>query len=480
LEAASIRRADSRSATALVLLLALLVGILALCFNRIHNGDLYLQLATGRFISQHGFVWTDPFPTIAQGQPWANQQWLSELLFYKLAGSIGMTGLTVFYAFVLGLPLLGLLWCCRRKEVWLIVAGAALYFPVLLSIIHPRAAAFSLLAFSVLVLLLLRVTSSGRAPGWLLVAVPALFVVWANLHGGLVGGLFLIALVATGLALDHWRKHPESVGIRQIGLLGLVGVLAFAATFGTPLGPGLWSYVGSFSNPALSLGTKEWGPALDSLPVLAYVAVAAAFAGWLSLRRPPGASVTPLLVTAGFLAATVFSMRNMIFIAPALFFLIAQSRDRTEPISLKPALMVGAAALLAAIVWLTALGPARSGAYLRSGPAEYALRHPPKHGRIASLGGVSSYLLWRAPHTPVLINGWLEHFTPEALRANYGAVRARPGRAPDASRWEIGAVITRHRSAIAALRSQGFVVKYVTPEGIYLVRETRRARQRRR
>jgi hypothetical protein len=479
LEAATVRRADSRSTTALVLLLSVLVGILALCFNRIHNGDLYLQLATGRFISQHGFVWTDPFPTIAQGQPWANQQWLSELLFYKLARSIGMTGLTVFYAFVLGLPLLGLLWYCRRKDVRLLLGGAALYFPVLLSIIHPRAAAFSLLAFSVLVLLLLGATRGGRSTAWPLLAVPALFLVWANLHGGLVGGLLLIGLVATGLALDRWRKRPGSLGPRRIALIGLVGVLAFAATFGTPLGPGLWSYVGSFSNPALSLGTKEWGPALDSLPVLAYVIVAGAFAGWLWVRRPPGASLTPLLVTCGFLAATVVSMRNMIFIAPALFFQIAHARDRMEPVSVRPAVTVGVAALLAGLVWLTALGPAKSGAYLRSGPADYALRHPPKHGRIASLAGVSSYLLWRSPRTRVLIDGWLEHFTPAALRANYGAVRARPGSAPDASRWEIGAVITRHRSAVQGLKAQGFVVKHVTPEGIYLVREPRRVRRRR-
>jgi hypothetical protein len=87
---------------------------------------------------------------------------------------------------------------------------------------------------------------------------------------------------------------------------------------------------------------------------------------------------------------------------------------------------------------------------------------------------VSSYLLWRSPHTRVLINGWLEHFTPAALRANYGAVRARPGSAPDAARWHIGAVITRHWSAVEGLRAQGFVVKHVTPEGIYLVREPRR------
>src|SRR5947208_5944549 len=153
-EAAARLPRDSRSSLAFVVVLSLLVGAVALCMNRSHNGDLYLLLASGRFISQHGFVWQDPFPTIAHGQPWANQQWLSELVFYNLARVIGMTGLTVVYALVLGLAVFCLLWQCRRKVVPLLVAGACFYLPAFGAIAHPRAAGFTLLAFSLLVALL--------------------------------------------------------------------------------------------------------------------------------------------------------------------------------------------------------------------------------------------------------------------------------------------------------------------------------------
>jgi hypothetical protein len=132
-------------------------------------------------------------------------------------------------------------------------------------------------------------------------------------------------------------------------------------------------------------------------------------------------------------------------------------------------LAAGAAALLAAVLWGTVLGPAKGGAYLKQSPVAYALQHPPKEGRIAALGGVSSYLLWRSPRTPVVVNGWLEHFSPAALRANYGVVRGRPW-APDPARWGIGAVITRDRPAVRALERRGFVVKHRAPEGFYLVR----------
>jgi hypothetical protein len=463
LSAYALRRDDSRSTLVFIGVLSALVGALALCANRFHNGDLYLQLASGRFISRHGFVANDPFPTIAQGHPWFNQQWLSELFFYKLAGSVGMTGLTVAYAIVLSLPLFWLLWYCRHKEVLVLAAGTALYFPALLSIIHPRAAGFSLLAFSVLVTILLHATGGERSRRWALLAVPAVFVLWANLHGGLLAGLLLIALVAIGLAIDRRRGIAAVVG---------VGAVAFAATFATPLGAGLWSYIGSFGNPALKLATTEWGPVFQSPLAMLYVAAAAAFAAWIWTRRPPSAPITPLLVTAGFLLATVYSLRNMIFIAPALFFQIAHAKDRTTSVPLRPVLAAGTAAVLALVVWGTVLGPAKSGAYLKESPVDYALRHPPKEGRIAALGGVSSYLLWRSPHTPVLVNGWLEHFSPAALRANYGVVRGRAW-APDPARWDIGGVITRNRTAVRALERRGFVVKHKAPEGFYLVRAAR-------
>ena len=139
----------------LIACLTLLVAALALCADRARNGDLYLQLFTGRFITQHGLVSHDPFPTIGQGRPWLNQQWLSELGFYAAAKSIGVTGVTVLYAALIAAPLALVLSSLRRKGSGMLLAAAALYFPGLLAIIHPRPAGFTLLAFSALVVIIL-------------------------------------------------------------------------------------------------------------------------------------------------------------------------------------------------------------------------------------------------------------------------------------------------------------------------------------
>ena len=146
----------ARTKVLIVALTALIAGI-ALCVDRNRSGDLYLQLFTGRFISEHGFVTHDPFPTIGQGRPWLNQQWLAELGFYTAARSIGITGLTVLYAALIAAPLGLVLFCIRRKGAAMMIATAVVYVPGLLAIVHPRAAGFTLVAFCLLVALVLTV-----------------------------------------------------------------------------------------------------------------------------------------------------------------------------------------------------------------------------------------------------------------------------------------------------------------------------------
>jgi hypothetical protein len=443
----------------------LLVAALALCINRVHNGDVYLELAAGRFVAHNGFVWHDPFPTIAAGREWLNQQWLSELFFYNLVRVVGMTGMTLLYALLLGLPLSWLLWQVRRRGVAMMAWGAALYFPTILAIVHPRAAAFSLAALAVLVALLLR---GGRVT----LAIPALFALWANLHGGFVAGLLLLGLVGVGALLDGRGAGRERPRLPRPSLrAAAVGVAALGATFATPLGPKVWEYVWSFHNPAISFATQEWEPAIHSPAVLVYVAVAAAFGVWLWLGST-GRQLTPLLVLAGFVALTLYSQRNVALLGPIMFYVIArcapvreQARARRSPV-----VVVGAAAVAAVAVWAFVLGPARPAPYLKPRLVAEVLRHPPASGRIAAVAGVGSYLLWRGARTPVVINGWLEHYTPDELRGAYVALRPTPAGLRYIRALGIGGVITRSPATVRWLAANGFRVVASTTEGTYLVR----------
>lgn len=457
----------------------LLAAALMLCFDGTRDGDLYLQLASGRFIATHGISAVDPFQTIAHGEPWLNQQWLTELLVYKVAHWIGVTGLTVAYAVLLAAPLGLLLWLCRRKGIAMMAALVAFYCPGLWVIVHPRAAGFTVLAFSLLVTILAAAwlpQSPAPAPRRLRWAVPAtllVFALWANLHGGFVAGLLLIGLVAVGLALDHRLGMPSAAGPRRIGLLGLTGMLAAATVMlATPLGSAIWSYLASFHNPAISLISTEWLPAFQSPLALVYLGAAAALAAWIWSRNRASRTLTPALVAAAFLLFALVSLRNIIFVGPVLALLIATSApDREERIPPQLIGLVAAAATATALIWAITVGPARNERILSARLIGYALSHPPRSGHIAAYAGIGSYMLWRSPRAPVVLDGWLEHFSPAELRGTYAVL---DGRAADPMRYvrrlQIGAVIANRGAAIRALRSHGFRVALRTGAGAYLVR----------
>jgi hypothetical protein len=465
----------------LIAILALLVAAIALCLNRDLNGDLYLLLFSGRYIAHHGPVGTDPFPTIEHGRQWLNQQWLSEVGFYGTERVVGTTGITILYALGIGLPLALVLTAIRRKGTIPILVVAALYLPGILAIIHPRAAGFTLLLFAVLVLVVLTgmrldPEARGRAvpPLWMLAAIPLLFALWANLHGGFIAGLLLIGAVTVGLWIDGRRGQPW-VPDGHIAVLAGAGVLAAgAATLATPLGADIWSYILSFRNPALKLASTEWEPVTHSAPAAAFVVIAAGVALGTWWRAPSPRRVMPALVATGFVLFAASSMRNLIFVAPALAYQIACSLpDRAEAPSRALVGLATSAAAAALIVYAVALGTPTSDRVGNSA-VQYALRHPPKRGRIVAYAGPSSYMLWRDPETPVVIDGWLEHFTEAELRDNFDLLHgslANP--TPAVRRLDAGAVVAYIPAAIGRLKAHGFVPKVSGPYGTYLVRRHR-------
>jgi len=473
-------RINSRSTWALIGALIALVGALALCLDRFHNGDFYLSLNSGRFIAQHGFATHDPFSTISQGGTWLNQQWLSELAFFRISEVFGPTGLTVLYAVLITAPLALLLWLCRRKGWRMLVAVAAFYFPGVLAVVHPRAAGFTVLIFTLLIALLFLLwrDRGGARPGerhvwWAPVAILALFALWANLHGGFIAGLLLLGLVTVGLAIDHWRGIPGPVPLSRIAVLGLVAVLAtVTVTVATPLGAAIWDYLLSFQNQAISLASTEWESAFSSPLAVVYLTLATAFAAWMWVRSPQPRRATTLLVTAGFLVFAGYSIRNIVFVGPILALQVAWTAPNRGPTPMRgPVALFGAAAAAATLIWALVLGPARDDPTLGFPVADYAIAHPPKHGRIVTYAGVGSYINWRSPNTPVVLNGWLEHYTAQELRDNYGVLRAWTADLPGAlRRIHGGAVITHVPSAIRALEAAGFRPEFTSPDGTYLVR----------
>src|SRR5204863_9457941 len=127
---------------------------------------------------------------------------------------------------------------------------------------------------------------------------------------------------------------------------------------------------------------------------MAYLAATSGFSAWLWWRSPSPRRLMPALVVSGFVVFAALSIRNLIFVAPAVALQIGCSApDRIGPIPRLPIVIPGIAAVAAVLVYLAVLGPAtnRAVAY----PAvRYAVHHPPKRGRIVAYAGAASYILW--------------------------------------------------------------------------------------
>lgn len=214
------------------------------------DSDTWWQLRSGQLTLQSGFVWTiDPLSSTGFGNPWSNHEWLAQILFfgcYQRGGELALVGL--------GTAIIVATWAAIRR----LCVGPPLVWVSLLSIgiishgivwsIRPHL--FTLLGVAVLLFLLLHQRTQ--------VAIPALFLLWANLHGGVAFGgvvLAISAAIAVGYDRRSWRRWGLLVGFSAL------------ATLCTPLGIGLWSFTLSMIAHPQTRYIREWLPPSLGWPV---------------------------------------------------------------------------------------------------------------------------------------------------------------------------------------------------------------------
>jgi tetratricopeptide (TPR) repeat protein len=172
---------DFRHARSTLFILALLYA-LAAGLRTLGDFDLGWQLATGRWIVQHGHIpFTDVFSYTASGTEWIYPV-LSQILLY-LSYRIGGYGLLSWLGAAACVSTVALL--LRRSSL----AGAILAIvsvPVIAASTPPRAEMFTAVLFAAYVGLLWHYHQSGEGRLWLL---PVLMCLWVNLHLGFIAGL---------------------------------------------------------------------------------------------------------------------------------------------------------------------------------------------------------------------------------------------------------------------------------------------------
>jgi hypothetical protein len=237
-----------------VLVLVFLAStLLALATTTSIDPDLWGHVRFGLdMLEQHRVHADDPY-SFTSDRPWVNHEWLAEVVLaasYQAAGGTGLMLLKVALIAATALilyPAMRLRASPAQARLLLLVPLAALV--PLTRTVRPQL--FSILAFGIMLAVVLRYRASRQAR-WL-VALPPLFCLWANAHGGWVlGGATLAALLLPGAARGTLRERL---------VIAATLISCAAAPLLNPYGLGLYTFLAeTLSVPRPEI--VEWRPVL--------------------------------------------------------------------------------------------------------------------------------------------------------------------------------------------------------------------------
>jgi tetratricopeptide (TPR) repeat protein len=492
------------------LLLALLnLAVVPLALVGLHSPDTdtFYHLAGGRHMAQHlAILDREVFSFTIPGEPWTNYYWLFEALLYGLYQLGGFSAIIAFRAAIVVLTANLILLLARRHAgpaAPLLALGVALLaFAVYIprgQVVRPHLLSYLLLATTLLLLERL-----WRRPGSFDLWVPALCLLWANLHG-VEYPIPLAAIAIYGAAaLVPRLTRPAAVlrdrdAMRWVALFALSALAFLANPFGwrllaTPLiavdaevmrtiaemaPPDPASLLRLF--PETDVGSKVFFR-------YALLATALALPVWVA-RRDPRAALAGLLGAALALRRTRFAVEFAILALPFAAGAFAALREGPAG---RRRLVDGAALLLVGLVGVASLHSAwtrfEQGQFRPLADATYpvgAARFIERQG----LGGnlftdptVAGYVTW-ALYPEVRVA--MDMRTPEPFNAQVSwLVRAALGAADlriVERRWPIDLVLLAREAPLAARLARGpgsgFALVYADHRFVLFAHERLRARR---
>jgi hypothetical protein len=380
------------------------------------SNDVYWHWAAGLWmLHHHRILGRDIFSYTVRSKAWRTPEWGYNLV---LAGSVRLLGKGAFWLLSAGLETLTVLVVAIRARV----AGAGWTWTGLLTLeagagvtllLTDRPQMVSYLLFAVLLLLLAKARRHRR----LLIAVPPLFALWANLHGSFLLGL-LVLLLEVAAALIPLRKGRvaffDPLPSRAAALTCGAAALAVLAN---PFGLG--DYANAFevtSNPIIRQTIAEWqSPNFHDLRMLAVVVLPIfVTVSYLALSRAK-VNLSGLVLAGVLLVATLSSVRFLPYFAIA-WCSLAASCSPLQREQLRPRAIVWPVLVLLSFSFLHGpwIAPGRPAPGL---PVKAASWLEAREGRVFSTYVWDDYLIWR--HVPVFIDGRTELYTGTPVFQQY-------------------------------------------------------------
>jgi hypothetical protein len=401
------------------------------------NPDLWWHLGTGRWIAQHHAVpHTDPFSAFGMDKPWVAYSWLYDLTIYGFYHGLGLIGpavCVILLATAIGI----ILYRAIRTRMRGFAASIALTSVGLVTIMRFFSAMpvlVSVLLFLIEMDILFRelvddpANSSPRRL-WLL---PALFVLWANVHVEFVYGLAVLVFAALvqnltlfqGLRGTRLVTMPKERRYR----LWFVTLASFVATLVNPYSWRIYGVILGYArdrapfNLVTELRAPNFRSPLDY--VLIFIVLFAAFV--LGRLRFRGNLFAGLLL-AGTTVVSFRAAHDEWAVLVVALLIIAEgcsaSRSPEVAVSRRQRILAAFLALLLLFAWAKQrdLSDARleadAAAYFPVKAADFVLQQGLR-GPLFNDFNWGGYLIWRLPGLPVSMDGRTNvHGGPRAERS---------------------------------------------------------------
>lgn len=304
-------------------LIVILAGIFVASLAPYLNTDLWWHLRTGEMIVSSGSVPDrDTLSFTATGSPWLNHEWLAQVVFFKVHGAAGILGLLILVAAIVTAAFLLVYIRMRRRGASPIFALVILVLAWIASInsVYLRIQPFTLLLLALYLLLLDEFRRTGSRK--LLLPLPVLMLIWANVHGGFAAGLAVIAIALAGAILDV-RFGPTNLRRGDIGALLICLVVSVFASLATPGGLEAFLYPLRFITPNFfteNINESQRPAFADPITIAFELLVLGLIAS--ALLRRKGASWSDVLLIIAFTHLGMSQLRHMsvfaIAVAPIL------------------------------------------------------------------------------------------------------------------------------------------------------------------
>lgn len=287
-------------------------------------GSFFHTAAGGHILDSGRLIARDIFSFTRFGEPWIAQQWLGECIMAFIQRLSGLDGLLAVTASLIALLYAGLAARIERSGMNLVMGSLILALALAASShhFHVRPHIVTILLTAFVYTRLIDVEAGLRHIVSLLYLIPVL-VIWANIHGGVLGGLFTLLIAAAGWTLASWLGMKAPIpNIKVLAGLWAFVLLALAAPLANPYGlalPGTWlSIMGS---DAVSQLIREHA----SVPTLVRLGDASSYA-----------TISALFFLGLFymalLAGTDRKDRQFAWFIPLVWFFLSLSRIRHAPL----------------------------------------------------------------------------------------------------------------------------------------------------